>query len=165
MTETVFVKPELLQWAIERSGLLKDDFAKAFPKLDEWLRGDRFPTHKQLEQFAHKAMTPLGYLFLDEPPDETLPIPDFRTVGDTPINRPTPNLLETIQVMMRRQNWMRDYVLEEGQSPLEFVGSGKEARNVVSVAARMRESLGLNPDWSESLANWETAIRILRDAG
>jgi hypothetical protein len=103
MTESVAVKPELLRWAIERSRLLKDDFAKTFPKLDEWLSGRRQPTPRQLELFAHKAMTPLGYLFLDKPPDETLPIPDFRTVGNAPINRPSPNLIDTIQVMMRRQ--------------------------------------------------------------
>jgi hypothetical protein len=161
MIETVSVRPELLRWAIERSRLLKGDFAKTFPKLDEWLSGERLPTHRQLELFAHKAMIPLGYLFLDEPPDETIPIPDFRTGGDTPINRPSPNLLETIQVMMRRQAWMRDFLLEEGQKPLNFVGIGKQVKNVVSLAARIRETLGLNPEWSEELRDWEDALRVL----
>ena len=164
MIETVAVKPELLRWAIKRSRLLHDDFAKAFPKLDEWLSGERLPTHRQLELFAHKAMTPLGFLFLDKPPDETLPIPDFRTVGDTPIGRPSPNLLEMIQVMMRRQAWLRDYRLEEGQKPLDFVGSGKPVKNVVSLAARIRETLALDVEWSEELGNWEDALRVLRNA-
>jgi len=113
----------------------------AFPRLDQWLEGEKQPTQKQLEQFAHKTMTPLGYLFLDQPPDEKLGIPDFRTVGDTPIDRPSPNLLETIQVMKRRQAWMRDYLIEEGQEPLDFVGSSSQARNVISLAARIREKL------------------------
>jgi hypothetical protein len=51
-------------------------------------------------------MTPQGYLFLETPPNEKLPIPDFRTVGDTPIGRPSPNLMETIEVMKRRQAWI-----------------------------------------------------------
>jgi hypothetical protein len=109
-------------------------------------------------------MTPLGYLFLDEPPDETLPIPDFRTVGATPIERPSPNLQGTIQAMKRRQAWLRDYLIEEGQAPLDFVGSGKQIKNVVSLAVRIREKLGLNPDWSETLATWEGALRLLRGA-
>ncbi|MCI0685043.1 MAG: ImmA/IrrE family metallo-endopeptidase [Gemmataceae bacterium] len=164
MTETVLVKPELLRWAIDRSRLPWEELLSSFPKLEQWLAGDRQPTHRQLEQFAHKTMTPLGYLFLDAPPDETLPIPDFRTVGDTPIDRPSPNLLETIQVMKRRQEWMRDYLIEEGQEPLDFVASNKQARNIVSLAARMRERLGLNTDWAEVHTTWEEALRTFRNA-
>ncbi len=162
MAETVFVKPELIRWAIDRSRLPAQDLAEKFPKLTEWERGERRPTYKQLEDFANKTMTPLGYLFLDSPPDEKLSIPDFRTVGDTPIDRPSPNLIETLQVMKRRQAWMREYVIEDGQEPLQFVGSAKNVRNVVSLAARIREALGLTTDWSEPLATWEEALRILR---
>ncbi len=164
MAETVSVKPELIRWAIERSRLPLDDLTAAFPKLDQWLGGEQQPTYKQLEQFAHKTMTPLGYLFLEEPPDEELGIPDFRTVGDTPIDRPSPNLVETIQVMKRRQAWMRDYLIEEGQEPLDFVASSTKTRNVVSLAARIREKLGLNHDWAEVHSTWEEALRTFRNA-
>jgi hypothetical protein len=78
-------------------------------------------------------MTPLGYFFLEAPPDETLPIPDFRTQGDVPIARPSPNLIDTLQAMRRRQAWMREFLIDEGQDPLGFVGSAKNARNVVSL--------------------------------
>src|SRR5438128_7096503 len=142
MAETVSVKPELIHWAIDRSRVPVDELTKAFPKLHQWLDGERLPTYKQLEQFAHKTMTPLGFLFLDKPPEEKIPIPDFRTVGDTPIDRPSPNLLETIHVMKRRQAWMRDYLVEQGHEPLDFIASSKQVRNVVSLAARIREKLG-----------------------
>ena len=164
MTETASVKPELIRWAIDRSGLPHEDLAKSFPRLDEWLRGERFPTFKQLESFAHKTMTPLGYLFLETPPEEKLPIPDFRTVGDTPIDRPSPNLIETIEVMQRRQAWMRDYQIEQGQESLQFVGSATHNRSVVSLAARIRETLGLNTDWAEVHSTWEDAVRTLRNS-
>jgi Zn-dependent peptidase ImmA (M78 family) len=162
MTETVEIKPELIRWAVVRSQLSIDNLAEAFPRLNEWQNGEQMPTLKQLERFANKTMTPLGYFFLDAPPKESLPIPDFRTVGDSPIARPSPNLIETIQVMQRRQTWMREHVIEEGQGPLEFVGSGKAVQNVVSLAARIREKLGLDSAWAEILSTWEEAVRLLR---
>lgn len=162
MPDPVFVKPELIRWAIERSRLSSEHLSEKFPALDKWRSGERQPTIKQLESFAHKTMTPLGYLFLDAPPVEDLPIPDYRTVGDEPIDRPSPNLIETVQAMQRRQAWMRDYLIEQGHDELEFVGSAKQTRNVVSLAARIRETLGLNTDWAEIHATWEEALRTFR---
>jgi Zn-dependent peptidase ImmA (M78 family) len=163
-TPTVAVKPTLIRWAIDRSGLPADDLRKKFPKLDEWKTGKRQPTFRQLEQFAKTTMTPLGYLFLDEPPEEKLPIPDFRTVGDTPIDRPSPNLIDTIHTIQRRQAWMRDLLIEEGHEQLGFVGSGKSVRNFKSLAQRTRQALGFDADWAEALPTWEDALRTLRNA-
>ncbi|MSR55962.1 MAG: hypothetical protein EXS09_22220 [Gemmataceae bacterium] len=124
MPETIAVKPELIRWAIDRSRLPDDELTRTFPKLVDWRSGERMPTIAQLEKFARKTMTPLRYFFLDAPPDETLPIPDFRTVGDTPIGRPSPNLIETIQVMLRRQAWTRESIIDDGQRPLPYSDLG-----------------------------------------
>ncbi len=161
MTDPVSIKPELIDWAIDRSRMPVDELAQTFKKLDEWRSGERKPTLRQLELFAHKTMTPLGYFFLDSPPAEQLSIPDFRTVGDSPIQQASPNLIETIQAMRRRQAWMREFLLQEGHEPLEFVGSAKNVFNVVSLAARIRETLGLNVDWAERHSTWEEALRTL----
>ena len=77
---TVAVKPELLRWAIDRSGVAVDELRKKaqFKKIDAWLSGERPPTFRQLEAFARATMTPLGTLFLESPPVEQLPVPDFR---------------------------------------------------------------------------------------
>jgi Zn-dependent peptidase ImmA (M78 family) len=164
MAETVPIKPELIDWAIDRSRVPPNELAQAFKKLNEWRSGKRQPTLRQLELFADKTMTPLGYFFLDSPPDEQLSIPDFRTVADTPVRQASPNLIETIQTMRRRQAWMREFLVEEGQEPLQFVGSAKNVRNVVSLAARIRETLGLNVDWAEAHVTWEEALRTLSES-
>ncbi|OHB66660.1 MAG: hypothetical protein A2V70_13415 [Planctomycetes bacterium RBG_13_63_9] len=161
---TVSVKPELIRWAIDRSGLPADDLLKKFPKLDEWTTGERHPTFRQLELFAKATMTPFGFLFLGEPPEEKLPIPDFRTLRDTAIDRPSPDLIDTIHTMQRRQAWMRDILIEEGHEQLAFVGSGKHTRNVESLAQRIRQELGLAADWTERLDSWEAALRTLASA-
>lgn len=166
MAQTVNVKPEMLRWAIARCGLAEEQVRAdiRFRKLGEWLDGTRQPTLRQLEQFATKTMTPLGYLFLQTPPDEPLPIPDFRTRGDVPIAQPSPNLIETIHSMQRRQAWMREHLIEEGLLPVEFVGSSRHMRNIVSLAARLRDALALHVDWAEQHATWEEALRTLRNA-
>lgn len=162
--QTVTVNPELIRWAIDRSGLPLDELLKKFPNLDEWKTGDKQPTYRQLEIFAKTTMTPFGFLFLDEPPEERLSIPDFRTVGDTPIERPSPNLIETIYTIERRQAWMRDLLIEEGHEQLDFVGSGERIRNFKSLAQRIRQQLDLDADWAEPLGTWEDALRTLRSA-
>lgn len=92
MPHTVAVKPEMIAWAVYRSQLPLDDLEAEFPKLDDWQSGDSVPTMRELERLAQKTMTPLGYFFLAEPPDKSLSIPDFRTRGDRPLARPSPNL-------------------------------------------------------------------------
>ena len=134
-------QPELIRWAIERSGLPEEQLLEKFPKLDEWKTGDRHPTFRQLEEFAKATMAPFGLLFLEEPPKEEIPIPDYRTVGDVPIDRPSPNLIETIQTMQRRQDWMRDLLIEEGHERLAFVGSGKTIGKLASQIGRFIRSL------------------------
>ena len=119
----VAIKSDLVTWARERSGVPGSALRKRFPKFQEWERGEAQPTLRQLEAFAKTTSTPLGYFFLPKPPDERLPIPDFRTVPGAQAQRPSPNLLETIQTMQQRQGWMRDFLIEEGEEPLAIVGS------------------------------------------
>ena len=161
---TVAVKPELLRWAIDRSGLPTDVLLAKFPKLDEWKTGERQPTFRQLEQFARTTMTPFGTLFLDAPPKEELPVPDFRTKNEHPLKRYSPNLLETIQTMQQRQAWLREWMIEEGSQPLDFVASANTAINFKSLAQSIRHRLDLDPDWAERLGSWEDALQTLRKA-
>ncbi len=160
----VDIKPELIRWAIERSGVPEDELLKTCHKLREWETREKQPTLRQLEEFARKTMTPFGYLFLDEPPEESLPIPDFRTVGDTPIDRPSPNLIDTIHSIERRQAWMREQLIDQGHEPLKFVGAGKRVRDFKPLARRIRQELGLGADWAEQHSSWEDALKTLRDA-
>jgi Zn-dependent peptidase ImmA (M78 family) len=159
---TVQVNPDLLLWAIDRSGLSRDELGKVFTKLDDWLSGEREPTFRQLQDFARRTMTPFGMLLLSEPPIEELGIPDFRTVGDSKVSRPSPNLLATIDEIRRRQNFIRDLRIEEGFEQLSFVASREPQGNIVSAAQQIRQQLGLTADWAQSLATWEDALTQLR---
>jgi len=159
----VAVNGEVVRWARERSGASLHDLAKRFPKISEWEAEETQPTLRQLEDFAKKTLTPLGYLFLADPPDIRLRIPDFRTVQQEAAPRPSPNLLETVYAMLRRQDWMREYLIEQGQPPLRFVGAASPDDPAPQVAARMREVLGVGGAWAERHATWTGALAALID--
>jgi Zn-dependent peptidase ImmA (M78 family) len=158
----VSVQPALLQWARDRSGLPPDFFYLKFPKLGAWEAGDAQPTLKQLESFARVTRTPLGMLLLEEPPDLELPIPDFRTVGDAPVPTPSPELLDTIYAMQRRQQWLREYLVESDSDPLPFVSSINTAADPIEIAARIRTTLKIGNDWANQVPTWSDALRELR---
>ena len=159
----VAVNGEVVRWARERSGSSLHDLAKRFPKISEWEAEETQPTLRQLEDYAKKTLTPLGYLFLADPPDIRLPIPDFRTVEKDAAPRPSPNLLETVYAMLRRQDWMREHLIEQGQTPLDFVGSASPDDPALEVAARMREALGAGDAWAGRHATWTGALAALID--
>jgi len=157
----VEVKPSLLAWARERSGIDAADLARRFPKLEDWEQGGVTPTLKQIERFARATHTPVGFLFLEDPPDEQVPIPDFRTVGDAAIHRPSPDLLETIFQCQQRQERYRTFAQVTREDPVEFVGTLTTATPVVEAAATMRDALGFAVH--ERGSTWTDALRRLVD--
>lgn len=155
----VAVNPHLLRWARERSRLSADALKGRFPKLAEWEGQERQPTLKQLEDFAKATYTPIGFFFLPEPPVETVPIPDFRTVANRELLKPSPNLLDTIYVCQQRQAWYRDYALVRRFGAVDFAGSAALNQPVVAVAQRMRERLGFDLEARKGFSTWEEALR------
>ena len=155
----VAVKPDLLRWARERSGRSAESLTRKFPKLEAWERGETQPTLRQLEHFAKATFTPVGYLFLEQPPVERVPIPDFRTIPSAPAGHPSPELLDTIYLCQQRQEWYRDFARTMGEPPLEVVGAARVSSDVVATAAAMRSALGFDLDERRRLPTWTEALR------
>jgi Zn-dependent peptidase ImmA (M78 family)/transcriptional regulator with XRE-family HTH domain len=154
----VEVSPVLLEWARVRAGLAPGVLEKRFPRLGEWERGVVYPTLKQLEGFAKATHTPIGYFFLDEPPVEPIPIPDFRTMANQQVPRPSPDLLETIYICEQRQEWYRDFARSTGEDQLAFVGSATVSSDVTATAAAMRDSLGFDVERRKTMPTWQEAL-------
>lgn len=163
MTVRVPVESALLAWAQRRSRVSRDSLVARFPALDAWEAGEKQPTLKQLERFARATYTPVGYLLLTEPPDEQLPVPDFRTIGEVEVGQASPDLLDTIYQCQQRQDWYRDYARSHRELPVAFVGALTTEVAVEEAARRMREVFAFGRD--ERGANWsEAARRLTTDA-
>lgn len=159
------LKPNVLRWARERASLEEAVLAKKLHTTEEkvtaWEQDGKISFAK-MQDLAHVTHTPEGYFFLPKPPEDKLPIPDFRTLKDAPLKRPTPDLLETVQTMQVRQAWMRDFLIEEGEGPLTFVGRATLHSDPVEVAADMRRTLGFTDGWASQEKSWTDALMHLR---
>jgi len=152
---TIELQPRLLQWARQRAGLSVEELAAKVgtepARVNSWEQEGGL-TFKQAEKVAQVTHTPFGYLFLEKPPEERMPIPDFRTVGGKAAQRPSPDLLDVIYQSQRRQEWFREYLVAEGAGPLDFVGSLRPETPVEKAAAAIRERLGYAPSASKQSA-------------
>lgn len=154
------VSPDMLRWARDRARL--DPFALTgrFPKLEAWEAGELQPTLKQLEDYARATHAPIGYFFLPAPPEERVPIPDFRTMADRAIRRPSPNLLDTVYACQERQAWYRDFALVNGAPPLPFVGTLTPQADPVQAADQLRQALRFDVDARRDCRTWTEALRL-----
>ena len=160
----VSINQAVLNWAVDRSGRSLDALQDRFPRIREWATGERQPTLRQVEALAKATSTPLGFLFLDAPPEERLPIRHFRTLDAETPEKPSADLLETVQTMQLRQAWMREFLVEQGQEPLSFVGSAQLGDDHAEIAKLMRLTLDLDEAWAAKQSTWSDASNALRGA-
>ncbi|MBQ9639128.1 MAG: ImmA/IrrE family metallo-endopeptidase [Bacteroidales bacterium] len=151
------ILPNIIEWAITRAGYDYQDYIDKHDNVRKWACGEKQPTLKQIETFAHTLHVPLGYLFLDTPPVEEMPIPMFR--------RSKANLnievFDMVNIISDRQQWLRQYLVEEGAEELQFVGKHRTDNNAGEICATMRQVLSLPIDWATKLQTTEEALNKL----
>lgn len=157
------VNVAMLTWARERSGYSLPEFAHKLgitdEKLAQWETGELQLTFVQAMKFAEKAYVPFGYLFLDLPPIEHLPIPDLRTVGSGELRRPSAELIDLLKNMLECQDWYRDYARNQLLQPVSVVGSCRIEQGVDAVVTDIRAKLQIAPH--PQRGKWEEYYRDL----
>lgn len=144
-------------WAIARAGYSVDVYLSKYNLVREWIEGEKCPTVRQLEWFANSVHVPYGYLFLDTPPQEVMPIPLFR--GTSNASKLDLNIYETVQTMLYRQEWAEEYIKEQlGGQELSFIKSMSVDSGVGSVVAAIRGLLDLPQDWAFSEKTSASAV-------
>ena len=156
MKVEININNNILVWAIERAGFNIDEVSRKIPSFSSWLTGKKKPTLKQLETFSQKVHLPFGYLFLETPPDEKLPIPFFRTIQQKEVNVGL-NVYDSILIIQKRQEWLTDYLKENDYPLLEFVGKFKNNENIVEIVSDIKNTLKLDENWADDFPSWEKA--------
>lgn len=170
---TALITPSVLLWARQRAQLDVERLAKKTAvkpdKLLLWEQGREQPTFRQAQELAHALKIPFGYLFLPQPPVETVPIPDLRTVHSQPHEQLSLDLRDLLADVLRKQDWYRDYLLEQGAEKLPFVGRFTLTTPAAAIAHDMTETLGLALTDREKVSGREDFLNLLshkaEDAG
>lgn len=138
------INEAMLRWALERSGGNVESLASRMgvseAKLEAWISGEERPTFNQARKAASILQIPFGYLYMPEPPNDQIPIAEFRRLPGIgrKIDRDVYDLLSDIDF---KRDWYRDYRLEEGFEPLEFIGRFELASPTLIVANDIRREL------------------------
>lgn len=163
MAEQALINPRIMSWARQRAGLSEETLAKKInikdvQKVWEWETGETKPTFKQAQKIANVTNIPFGYLFLADPPQESLPIPDLRTVGDKHVEGLSSELKDIIKQVIRKQEWYRDYLLKLEAPRLNFIGKFSTKNSVYEVAQDIRTTINVE---MPNKGNWEDYYRDL----
>ena len=150
MAAQAFVNPRVVRWARERVGLTTTEAAERLDvspdRIEDWERGDRYPTIRQAQTLAQRFFIPFGYLFLSDPPTIELPLPDLRTRAGRSPRSPSPELSDVINDAIRKQDWYRSYLEEEGVAPIPSIGRYSLQDDSETIAADIRATLGIDED-------------------
>lgn len=137
MSTLVPVKPAVISWALDQAAVEPADL-KQTEKVEKWLDGSAQPTFNQLQDFARAIHLPFGYLMMSEPPLLEKPIPDFRRRGEGSAQY-SQELTEAINLQQLRQDWFREYAIDQGFDHVSWVESATLKEDPTRVAARLRE--------------------------
>ena len=157
------INPAMLRWARGRMGM--DIGAAAIAagvkpeQLERWETGGDLPTFRQAQNIAQALHAPFGFFFLPQAPQDEPLLPDLRTVGGRPVDRPSVDLLQTVKQALQRQAWYVEYQQEQGTAPLPFVGKFALGASPQAVAADIRAVLGVELEHGQR--KWDDYQRAL----
>lgn len=161
MSVRVPVSRDVVLWALDRAPDA-DAVLRAFPAVEEWIAGSGAPTIKQLHDFASRTGTAYGYFFLPEPPQLALPIADFREgYGGGSDDEASVNLLAVLHQSLRRQEWYRDYAIDNGFAEVAVVG---RSANMSAMAAAADMRAALNYEVAHRVGSWDDQRKRLLTA-
>lgn len=163
MAVSVDIADSVLAWIISK--VRPESLPEAVWKnLMQWRNKEKAPTFNQVEAASKATGIPLGYFFLQTPPQENLSLVDYRTVDSVELTNPSRELLDTIHDMEFVQDWMHNELIANGFLGLAFVGTLKNEKDPIIFAATIRKILCITNDWFKASKSAGDSFKILRSA-
>lgn len=151
------VKPALLRWARETTGMNVDDAAPKIgvkpDRLRDWEEGRLRPSVPQLRNAARVYKRPFAVFFLSEPPPQPEPPHDFRRFPDEEVPATSPALAFAMRRARRRHTVALELFDELEIAPRQLALHASIEDDPERVAARIRDWLGVS---LEEQMRWRT---------
>lgn len=164
-TITARITPKLVRWARQRIHATYESIAKRLSvepwQVASWEQGEVFPTLRQAHELANFLSIPFGYLYLSSPPTEKAPLPDLRTIADKRPKKLSAEFRDTLNDVILKQQWYREYLREEGRKQLEFIGKYSVEDDTKQIAADIQQVLGLDDNLRAAASTWEDFLTSL----
>ena len=123
--------PKLITWARERAGFEIDQLAEkvnlSISQLRQIEGGQEVPSKAQLDRIAAQTYVPLGFLLLNKPPREELPVPDFRTKTNKRPKKISADLWDSIHDAQHKQNWFREHLIANAMARFFILDARRSA--------------------------------------
>jgi len=152
-----WANPEILNWARNRMGLKPEQVESlagiAAEQIIEWEHAKAAPTLSDLQSLAEVYDCPVGYFFLDSPPEEKQPL-DFRGLTAEKVEALSYETHVHLNEFLNLTDYLSSLVEEMKLPHKVHIDTVSIDEPVESVARREREKLGFTPEIRE---RWVTA--------
>ena len=164
MTQAI-IQPNIIKWARLRAEVNEAYIAQKIKINPEkyilWEKGEAYPTFNQAEKLAKALHVPFGYLYLEHPPKESLPIPDLRTLKDIEKTDLSAEFRDLLNSILRKQNWYKSYLENQGIEENEIVGRFSTDNSINEIANDIKHTLGINADNRNKIGSWSQYLSHL----
>lgn len=162
------ITPKVIKWARESAGFNLEDAAKKIGKSVEdikaWELNEKKPTIPQARKISKVYKRPLAVFFLPYPPKDFSTLRDFRKLPTDYPREYSTNLRFLIRKTQERQEWLREYLSEEGVPPLKYIGAASISVDPFVLAAQIRQTLGVSYEEISKCSNRGEALKLWIEA-
>jgi Zn-dependent peptidase ImmA (M78 family) len=157
------ITPSVLIWARQRVGLSIEEAAlkigRPSDEIHSWEKGLARPTIAQARKTSEVYKRPLAVFYLPEPPQDFETLKDFRCLDISSNREYSPPLALVIRTAAEHQHWLEEFLQDEGEPDLSFVGSANYNDRPADIAQDIRKVLDISLEEQDALGNREESLR------
>ena len=163
MRYDVEISTNILDWVLSILNPSETN-PQIFEILVAWQKGEKTPTYNKVLEISRATGIPLGYFFLNKPPQEDVSLVNYRTVKSIDLKQPSRALKTTILDMELVQDWLSNQLIKDCYDKNDYVKSLNKNTDIITLSQTVRKKLNIDIEWFKSSRNAEDSFKFLRQA-
>ena len=163
MRYDVEISTNILDWVLSILNPSETN-PQIFEILVAWQKGEKTPTYNKVLEISRATGIPLGYFFLNKPPQEDVSLVNYRTVKSIDLKQPSRALKTTILDMELVQDWLSNQLTKDCYDKNDYVKSLNKNTDIITLSQTVRKKLNIDIEWFKSSRNAGDSFKFLRQA-